>query len=381
MWLIPLVWGWFAIGTHRGRRRQIVEKLFERTGEITLPNNDPAEHLVIKICSPEIYKNRLLTKSQLFLDDTPPTGNGTIFGFSISGDELADGPFYNYARCSTWSYLTYKIIQVCASRTKQWSDSPEYIAPVSSQVTINDISKQLNAHYSIRHSDDNGYPENEGVLEECRIIQSGPLKKFGWKNFQERKTGSGTRKIRAFTMAFFLQGIFGWSAFMIDYMTPTIGIGCRALICMTYSLTSLFSCLFLILASYCSDTWSYQFERYNQDIETEDYTASEGGNRGARPSNILAVGAVGFRLFGKTLAILNAIFIVVGCILEFVGTYESCFCKSTHVGLGYRAFVSFLNSQESAEIARPYWYGGAGAAMLAVLVVCIGYFTHLPRVK
>src|SRR5271169_6754725 len=102
-------------------------------------------------------------------------------------------------------------------------------------------------------------------------------------------------------MAFVLQGVFGWSAFMIDYMTPTIGIGCRALICMTYSLTSLFSCLLLITASHCSDLWSYQFERYRWKMEMEDYPSVH-EIKEARPSNILAVASIGFRLLGKALA-------------------------------------------------------------------------------
>ena len=156
-------------------------------------------------------------------------------------------------------------------------------------------------------------------------------------------------------------------------MTPTIGIGCRALICMTYSLTSLFSCLLLIAASHCSDSWSFQFERYRWKMETEDYPSVQ-KIREAWSSNILAVGSIGFRLLGKTLAIFNAIFIIVGCILEFVGVYESCFCKSTYLGLRERAYISFLSTEESAQIARPYWFGGAGAAILAVLIVCFGYF-------
>ena len=162
-------------------------------------------------------------------------------------------------------------------------------------------------------------------------------------------------------------------------MTPTIGIGCRALICMTYSLTSLFSCLFLIIASHCSDRWSHQFERYRWNMEMEDYSSMP-NIRETGPSYILAVGSVGFRLLGKSLAVFNAIFIVLGCILEFVGVYESCFCKSSYLGLRERAFVSFLSTEESAHIARPFWFGGAGAAMFAVLIVCFGYFARLPRV-
>jgi len=221
-----------------------------------------------------------------------------------------------------------------------------------------------------------------GVLSECRMLQSGPQKRFGWKDDKEADTDSGRRKMQAFCMAFVLQGIFGWSAFMIDYMTPTIGIGCRALICMIYSLTSLFTCLLLIAASHCSDYWSFQFERHRLWLET-DYPSMQkiGGFEPREPRHILAVGSIGFRILGKTLAILNATFVVVGCIFEFAGVYTSCFCKSTYLGLRERAYISFLNTEESAQIARPFWFGGAGAAMLAVLIVCFGYFARLPWAK
>ena len=110
MWLIPLVWGWYAVGTHHSRRHQVVEKLHERVGDIMLPTNekaDPNEHLAIKICNPAMHGNRIQT---MIFDRDVPAKKRSLFGFSIGGDELSDGPFYNYARCST-SYLAQKIIQ------------------------------------------------------------------------------------------------------------------------------------------------------------------------------------------------------------------------------------------------------------------------------
>src|SRR5205823_6379462 len=39
----------------------------------------------------------------------------SMFRFSIRGDELADGPFYNYARCSAWSDLCSEIVLAYAN--------------------------------------------------------------------------------------------------------------------------------------------------------------------------------------------------------------------------------------------------------------------------
>ena len=381
MWLIPLVWGWFAVGTHHGRRREVVEKLHESARDITQPTNEKAdtmEHLPIKICTPEKYNNPI-TKRERFDNDVPKS----ILGFSIAGDELADGPFYNYARSGTWSHLTRKIIQIYVETntvsTNQPSDSTLYLAAMNSQDNFPDNNSGGSTNYLTPNSSHpTGYSLFERVLEEGSLFQSGRLKRFGWKTSKNPETGSTwKRKLKAFFMAFLLHGVFGWSAFMIDYMTPTMGIGCRAFLCMMYSLISLFSCIYLIIASELADSWSSQFESYQWRMETEGHWKAQ---KVERPSYLLSVGSVGFRLLGKTLAIVNSFFIVLGCIFEFVGLYTSCFCKSCRLGLGERAYIAFLSSEELAKIARLYWYAGSGAAVFAVFIVCF-YFTRLPRAK
>ena len=98
-------------------------------------------------------------------------------------------------------------------------------------------------------------------------------------------------------------------------------------------------------------------------------------------NNLRAALTVGCRLLAKFLAILNAGIIVFGCIFEFAGFYESCFCKSDYLGLRGNAYLSFLSTEESAEIARPYWYAGSGMAMFAVLLSCLGYFTRVHKLN
>lgn len=288
----------------------------------------------------------------------------TILGFPIGGDELADGPFYNYARCWTWSELSRKTVQayIDAERLHKMHRPDENSQSGLERHEMNDNDSQ---------DLEGRYPLARGLQESNDADERGK---------ESDMQTTWPRKVKAFGMACVLHGVFGWSAFMIDYMTPTIGIGCRAFICMTYTIVSLSSCVFLIFASECSDGWVSQIERYRSRTERGPFE-SNSESTDASPSYLLAIGAVLLRLVGKTLAILNAVFIVAGCILEFVGLYESCFCKSTYLGLRERAFVSFLSTDESVLIARPYWYGGAGAAISAVLIICFGYFRRLPRAK
>lgn len=372
MWLIPLVWGWFAVGTHHGRREQVVKKLHEIAEDITKAEASGTRDGIIAICDHRKDIKWIPMEPPSFDDSDTTKERRTVFGFSIAGDELADGPFYNYARCSTWSNFCKQIVSACVDTYSHLKQPPltAYISPVNTK-EVTDVFGDLNGNQSRQPV---GGLKFSGLIEENHYILNEPLKRFAWKASTESDTALEHRKARAFVMAFVLQGVFGWSAFMIDYTTPTIGIGCRAFICMTYSLTSLSSCLLLIVASRCADSWSFQFERYrwSTEIHPELSKSSE-----TEPSVILAMAAVGCRLSGKALAILNAGFIVIGCILEFAGVYESCFCKSTYLGLRSRAFISFLSAAESVQIARPYWFGGAGVAMLTVLIICFGYFTKV----
>jgi len=357
MWLIPLVWGWFAVGTHHSRRQHVLDKLYNSARDINLSDDEKGvltDNTPLRIRDPDPQRN---------FDGRNLTGlktRSTILGFPIGGDELADGPFYNYARCWTWSELSRKTIQafIDAERLRQMhrpDGNPSQSIPDRYQTDTQD---------------------SETTSPLTRVFRES----VGTRGKHPNMRATWPRRVKAFGMACVLHGIFGWSAFMIDYMTPTIGIGCRAFICMTYSIVSLSSCVFLILASECSDAWSSQCERYQSRIERIPFESDHQWTDGS-PSNYLAAGSVSLRLLGKTLAILNAVFIVFGCILEFVGLYESCFCKSTYFGLRERAYVSFLSTAESVQIARPYWYGGAGAAISAVLIICFGYFKRVPRAK
>ena len=166
------------------------------------------------------------------------------------------------------------------------------------------------------------------------------------------------RQVWTFVFATILHAVFGWFAFMIDYTTPTIGIGCRAFICATCSLLSFFSCT-LLGASYISDHM---------------FGAWKSGR-----SRMWAISAIAMRLLGKGLAVLNGMFITLACCFEFIGMFQSCFRKGDYFSLHAKAFISFLSPQEAAQVARPFWYVGSGIAIFTVLTVCFGHFSMLNR--
>jgi hypothetical protein len=274
----------------------------------------------------------------------------TIFGFSLRGDALADGPFYNYARCVSWTHMSKKTVDAYRRSFSMPEESgraggvdQDYASSFFTKDVeetkdgeLTRIAEDLNNMEPTRSARDCGPPLRSNVLT--------------------------SRRIRAFAVAFLLQAVFGWSAFMIDYTTPTIGVGCRALICVLYSSISNFSCILLALASCISDELNF---------------GPNGDALGS--SRRWAMVSVFMRVVGKFLAMGNGIFIIAACFSEFIGVYESCFCKSDYLSLRGGAFVTFLSSQQAAQIARPFWYAGSGVAMLTVLAVCFGYFTTIRR--
>jgi hypothetical protein len=326
-WLIPLVWGWYAVGCHHGRRDPVDKKIYESLESIRLPNGSTAnpqyDSPPLSIRTPSGYVNKK---------------HPTILGIPVCGDELKCGPFYNYARCGTWSHVSQIVI---GAYSATFSTRP--IRVPASAVTGAPI---LDAQFT-------------PTLRRCGLRNRETLSSFGWLDPTVAGNGSSARAARAFCYAFVLHGTAGWSAFMIAYNTPTVGLGCRSLVYMIYVVTSIFSCLLLIISSVCFDHWSWR---------------SEKGIHGGTVNLGLAMGTLFTRFLGKTLALLNALLVLTSCVLQFLGVYNSCRCKSSQFGLHERAYIVFLSQEELAEHAIVYWGTAAAITMFSVGFVCFGYF-------
>jgi len=148
----------------------------------------------------------------------------------------------------------------------------------------------------------------------------------------------------------------GWSAFLIAYQTPTVGIGCRAFVFMIYNVFSFVSCMLIIGASYLSDKRSWETRK--QEPESARW---------------LNIGEVTLRICGKSLASLNAAIILLSCLLQFSGVYNNCYCGSNRISLADNAVILFLSAQAEADIARTSWIVGFLMAAVACLVTIV-YF-------
>lgn len=201
-WLIPFVWGWFAITTQYGREQRTNRLLENRAARLyTLnPNNDVVEVPRQPVPQP-VLRVRGIAEPDL-------------------GDEQQLGSFYNYARLGTWSYLAKTIV----------------LAYQTVQILPTDAARRDAALRSITEN----------------------WNRFGWMNIKYEGSDCLSRGGRALFFAFLLQASTGWSAFLISYKTPVAGIGCRGFVFLLYSTFSLIACVLLISASYVSDWRSFR---------------------------------------------------------------------------------------------------------------------------
>lgn len=68
--------------------------------------------------------------------------------------------------------------------------------------------------------------------------------------------------------------------------------------------------------------------------------------------------SVALRRLGKTLATLNAIWIVMACLFQFSSFFDRCWCDSDVLGLGKKAYTVLQMTDADIVPLRTAWIGG-----------------------
>jgi hypothetical protein len=87
----------------------------------------------------------------------------------------------------------------------------------------------------------------------------------------------------------------------------------------------------------------------------------------SRSSPLREHAAIWLRRLGKLLAAVNATWIVLVCLFQFTGVYDTCWCNSSVLYLGKHAYSVWIFTP--ADIAA-FWYPVVGGTVLARLVGC-----------
>lgn len=152
--------------------------------------------------------------------------------------------------------------------------------------------------------------------------------------------------------ALFLQwGITG-PAIAVEYFTPTKGLDCLSGSLLLYGCAATVVWMLCVLSSALARSYT---------------TSSHGLSR-----KVAGWLAIITRLLAKTLAVVNAFYIILLSLLQFSNVYDSCYCRSSFPGFGNnKAYIKLKYSEDDNRLVNLYWIGGMIMVSLVSLLFII----------
>lgn len=274
----------------------------------------------------------------------------------IAGDAERAGPMYNYAKAFVWSHMADHIIETI--RQHVLDGHPGHSAfglrtPRTAEYLemqpINSLQRQSPVQTPV------------GASLTTRNAPSTIAGRYLWDDNDNApwKRAVYTRMFWAAVSAIILNTATVGSAFWLDFLTPSVGLGCRSGGVLIYWMTSYVIWILLVLAAWLSDRWS-----------VHEATERAYGQQPPR-ERLLGNLAVFLRIVGKTLAVANTLWIIIHCFFEFTAFYTRCYCQTNR---GTSAWL-FLDDAAIRDLdnVRERWLG------LAILTgsVCAGYIAFM----
>jgi hypothetical protein len=267
----------------------------------------------------------------------------------IAGDAERAGPLYNYAKVFVWSHIVDRVIETIEQHILR---PPQAIArshPPTPLIVTNGLPPQ-EPHPSPRPGTISGRSLT-GTIISGRYLWEDDMSAF-WKR------AVYSRIFWASISAMVLNIATVGAAFWLDFLTPSVGLGCRSGGVLVYWMTSYIIWILLTFSAWLSDRWSVD-------------EAIQRSRREEPKRYILGIFAVALRLLGKALAILNSAWIIIHCLFEFMRFYNRCYCQTNRMTAAWL----FLDDAEIRNLdnVRERWLG------LAILTgtVCAGYIAFM----
>ncbi|KAM6492327.1 hypothetical protein JOM56_012051 [Amanita muscaria] len=159
--------------------------------------------------------------------------------------------------------------------------------------------------------------------------------------------------VKSAMLAIFLQWGTTGAAIMAMYLTPTKGLGCRSGSQLLYGCLSTLTWLCLVLS----------------DVFAHSFAASQNKRK------IIGGFAIALRQTGKLLAAVNTAWIFTSTFLQFTNAESNCYCQTSALGLGSKAYGSLVYTPEQEDAAKLYWAGGiimaSGTALAFIIAINI----------
>ncbi|KAG1757929.1 hypothetical protein EDB19DRAFT_1901417 [Suillus lakei] len=237
----------------------------------------------------------------------------------ISPDELLTPPVFNYSRSLQWAYIAETIFQVFKAASKK----------AQSRITVK------GSEWVSESGDMAIHPDNRrGTPDQIRAYCTQPAHPSHWA------PGVFTRMALASCASLALQWGTVGGAFIVEWFTPTTGMGCRSLGYLLYGVVSTLIWMMFLISSILAH-----------------YSAAY-SNRESLSARVSLSFSHLLRRMGKLLAIANSLWVILTCILQYSGFYDTCFCNSSMISRGNAAaYVTIVETTAQAALAKAAWIG------------------------
>jgi hypothetical protein len=348
-YLLPVVVGWLHVGSQLE-----ADHLHDAL-------NDANEVAYVATASQPVLATRIPNRSTRAIEPS------TKLIDYVNADEKKTAPIFNYSRVFIWSQHAQHILRLyehAAARAERkitvhhggiWA-STDVDTIVAQDRTGNEAEV---VHYCMEEQEDvanvsprpgslqfpvpqtpyatftMGPPSDATKFDEETAEAALPMKPvFATEVFH--------RVAFAAVLALGLQWGTTGASLLIHMFTPPKGMGCRALTFLVYGSAGTVAFLLLLFSSILA------------------HWARPQTPRGQRSGFKTLVGCIVafMRWLGKTIAILNGLWILITCCMQFGGVYDNCFCSSTVFGGNPNGLVKLVDQDIKGSEVYGYWIGG-----------------------
>ncbi|KAG8820238.1 hypothetical protein FRC17_010212 [Serendipita sp. 399] len=349
-WVMVLVLGWFFAGVSLSRRP--MTEAITRTN-LTHPDTLP------RLAPYERRRGRAYV----------------ALSRRIAGDAERPGPLYNYARAFVWAHMVEQAIETI--RLNALEPQPTVFQIQSPSQVAGPSSTTLMMTQIVTPPSSPAVPLSQPSRPPLQpIVSLGGVTMTTDNNFARRylweegealvlsRRAVYSRMAWAAISALVLNIATVSSAFWLDFLTPSVGLGCRSGGVLVYWMGSYIVWIAMVSSAALSDRWSVH--------EAKRRITKNGRQPGLYPLGVLAVA---LRTFGKAASIINSAWIILHSLFEFSRFYSQCYCQ-TNRGTAIWLFLDTVTIREVYNV-RETWFGLAilTGAVCTIYIAFMGLWT------
>ena len=402
IWLVPVILGWVVVGTQYSHSsidnalrvnaepaaRALEPSVIANGPNPRMSEPRPQKGLVVRSgLSPQPHRAQTAA-GEFGTPDFDRLRLPSWCGRRVEGDERLKGPIYNYAKLFTWWQLAITVHDALNHTLDNVSNDVAcdgiYLHTQQQLQAQNQTPSQpANApvpRWDDARGEDNLVADARDTSAYCGLQTQQPICAYpAWSahpdtpRLRSMSHSVHERIVIASVVAMFVQWGTAGPSIIMAYRTPTIGMGCRTASYTLYGVLATVAWICLLASMLVSHQVMLLYQRKHIKNASLDFRRPPSDpntpnqyDRTWWHSTLCGI-AVFLRCFGKTIVVLNTLWLIVSSLFEFTGGFDNCWCKGDYIGLGSKGWIVLSKHSKDLAMAATLPWGG-GLAM--TLIVC-----------